>query len=202
MGRYSGFGPHGFEDIEYFMGYGGGGSGYTFGGDIDRRSFAQVSDRALRSFDDAKALFLSHLAKVDTSSGAVTTEIIKFHLVPDMRKRFNKFVKEYGCTGTSRKITKEEQDLINTSRQSLMFFTSVKVTPAAQKAYLEKNVKLAQANAGSSKPGVAINTITATSKSDGVLTDATATVSKKRNASAAELNNGNSSAPPTKKAKA
>lgn len=46
----------------------------------------------------AKKLFLTHLAEVDTSSGPVTTEIIKFHLVPDMRKRFNKFVKEHGCT--------------------------------------------------------------------------------------------------------
>ena len=37
---------------------------------------------------------MKHLASVDTN---VTTEIIKFHMVPDLRKRFNKFVKEYGC---------------------------------------------------------------------------------------------------------
>lgn len=57
----------------------------------------------LRHFDacltvlKAKDIFLKHLASVDTSNGPVTTEIIQFHMVPDLRKRFNKFVKEYGC---------------------------------------------------------------------------------------------------------
>lgn len=46
----------------------------------------------------AKECFLKHLATVDTSNGTVTEEIIKTHLVPDMRKSFSKFVKEYGCT--------------------------------------------------------------------------------------------------------
>jgi hypothetical protein len=35
---------------------------------------------------------------VDTSAGPVTAEIINFHLVPDMKAQFNKYVKEYGCT--------------------------------------------------------------------------------------------------------
>lgn len=48
-------------------------------------------------FYKAKRIFLQHLASVDTSKGPATDEIIKFHLVPDMRKAFNKYVKEYGC---------------------------------------------------------------------------------------------------------
>lgn len=96
--------------------FGYSGSRYSLDGDVDRRSFAAVSDRAMRAqnevrvqahqtskfrafdFPQAKKIFLDHLATVDISGGAVTTEIIKFHLVPDMKKGFNKFVKEYGCT--------------------------------------------------------------------------------------------------------
>lgn len=40
---------------------------------------------------------MEYLATVDTSAGVVTEEIIKFHLVQDMRKEFKKFVEEYGC---------------------------------------------------------------------------------------------------------
>jgi len=150
------------------MGFGR--SRYTFDGEVDRSTFATVSNRAFRAHDDN--LFLNHLATVDTSAGAVTTEIIKFHLVPDMRKRFNKFVKEYGCTATSRKITREEQDKINKTRQSLMQFTSVIVTPAAQKAYLEKNPQKKPTHAsGSATP----------------LADSTSSTSKKRNATDAGL---------------
>jgi hypothetical protein len=57
----------------------------------------QIFDAYTNSLQ-AKNLFLNHLATVDTSGGAVTTELIQFHLVPDMRKRFNKFVKVHGCT--------------------------------------------------------------------------------------------------------
>jgi hypothetical protein len=66
-------------------------------------------------------------------------KIIQFHLVPDMKKAFNKFIKEYGCTtvlallravaathwlvfrfrATTRKITREEQDKINNTRKSV-----------------------------------------------------------------------------------
>lgn len=38
------------------------------------------------------------IANADTSNGIVTEEIIKFHLVPDLRKAFNKWAKENGCT--------------------------------------------------------------------------------------------------------
>jgi len=147
-----------------------------------------VSGRALRAQNEAKTLFLNHLATVDTSGGPVTTEIIQFHLVPDMRKAFNKFVKEYGCTATARKITREEQDKINKTRQSLMQFTSVKVTPAAQRAYLEKKPQ--------KKP-------TAASGSTTPLADSTSSTSKKRNATEASLDTSGarSSALTTAKAK-
>lgn len=46
----------------------------------------------------ARRIFLDHLARVDMTSGPVTAEIIQFHLVPDMKKQFNKFVKDHGCT--------------------------------------------------------------------------------------------------------
>lgn len=81
---------------------------------VDRWSFSQVLDWALarrkmyassmipvlRIIEplQARKLFLAHIAKVDTSSGSVPTEIIKFHLAPHMRKKFNKFMKEHGCT--------------------------------------------------------------------------------------------------------
>lgn len=35
---------------------------------------------------------------MDTSNGKVTEEIIQYHMVPDMRKSFSKFVKTYHCT--------------------------------------------------------------------------------------------------------
>ncbi|KII93366.1 hypothetical protein PLICRDRAFT_87752 [Plicaturopsis crispa FD-325 SS-3] len=168
----------------YDMG-GMGGSRYTFGGDIDRRSFAPVSNRAYQARENAQKLFLDHLATVDTSKGPVTTEIIKFHLVPDMKKSFNKFVKEYGCTATSRKITRAEQDEINKMRKSLMQFTSVRVTPEAQKAYLEKNP---------SKKGAAANAAASTSSgstSSAPLKDVTG---KKRDANQADLEPSSSSA--------
>ncbi|KIM44029.1 hypothetical protein M413DRAFT_373703 [Hebeloma cylindrosporum] len=123
-------------------GYGGGIWGDGMGGDVDRSGFAPVSQRAMNALDSAKKIFLDHLATVDTSRGPVDHEIIRFHLVGDMRKSFNKYVKEYGCTGTSRQLTRAEQDLINKSRKSLLYFTSVKVTPEAQRAYLEKNPHL------------------------------------------------------------
>ncbi|KAF8962866.1 hypothetical protein BDZ97DRAFT_1920201 [Flammula alnicola] len=118
------------------------GGGFGFGGDVNREYFAPVSQRAKNALEDAKKIFLQHLATVDTSNGPVTTEIIKFHLVPDMRKKFNKFVKEYGCTGTSRQITRAEQDLINKTRKSLLHFTSVNVTRQAQDAFLAANPNL------------------------------------------------------------
>ncbi|KAJ4471739.1 hypothetical protein C8J55DRAFT_563418 [Lentinula edodes] len=107
-------------------------------GDNLRANFASVSQRAQKAESDAEAAFLKHLASADTSKGPVTEEIIKFHLVPDMKTRFHKFVKGYGCTATSRKLTREEQDKINKTRKSLMLFTSVTVTLESQKAYLDK----------------------------------------------------------------
>ncbi|KAJ7140831.1 hypothetical protein C8R44DRAFT_761949 [Mycena epipterygia] len=125
---------------------------YGFDGDgINRSSFALVSGRAYKALDQAKSLFLNHLATVDTSAGPVTAEIIAFHLVPDMKKAFNKFVKEHGCTASQRKITREEQDKINKTRKSLMIFSSVTVSPQAQHAYLAKNPQKPTAAAGSSK---------------------------------------------------
>lgn len=42
-----------FYDDIFSHGFGGGGSRYTFAdGDVDRRSFARVSDRAMRAQDD------------------------------------------------------------------------------------------------------------------------------------------------------
>jgi len=104
-----------------------------------------------------------------------------------MRKGFNKFVKEYGCTATARKITREEQDKINKTRQSLMQFTSVYVTPAAQKAYLEKNPQ--------QKPMTASGSTTP-------LADSTSTTSKKRNATVAALDASGSSSSALKTSKA
>lgn len=71
-----------------------------------------------------------------------------------------------------------------------MQFTSVKVIPAAQKAYLDKNphIKQTQPAASASKAGA--------------LADATAATSKKRNISAAGIDSSDSSAPSAKKAKA
>jgi len=119
----------------------------TASGDINRDSFAPVSKRAYDALDNK--VFLEHLATVDTTAGVVTEEVIKFHLVPDMRKQFNKFVGEYGCSATSRQITREEQDKINKSRKSLSHFTSVKVTSEAQKAYLQKNPAAAASTSAS-----------------------------------------------------
>ncbi|KAJ6608439.1 hypothetical protein B0H10DRAFT_2226848 [Mycena sp. CBHHK59/15] len=74
---------------------------------------------------------------VDTSIGAVTTEIITFHFVPDM-KVFNKYVKEHSCITSHRKIMHEEQDKINKTQKL--------------QAYLAKNPSRAKvAMAGSSK---------------------------------------------------
>ncbi|KAF7293816.1 hypothetical protein HMN09_01177400 [Mycena chlorophos] len=134
-----------FDDDLLFGGFGGrggrGGYGYGYGmwddGDI-YAGRAQVSDRAYRALDQAKEIFLKHLASVDTSAGPVKEEIVKFHLVPDMKKAFNKFVKEHGCTPSQRKLTREEQDKINKARKSLMIYSSVTVTQAAQQAYLAK----------------------------------------------------------------
>ncbi|KDR73085.1 hypothetical protein GALMADRAFT_142770 [Galerina marginata CBS 339.88] len=118
-----------------------------------------------RSLLQAKSIFLDHLATVDVSKGEVSHEIIRFHLVPDMRKSFNRYVKEYGCTGTSRQITRTEQDLINKTRKSLLWFTSVKVTPEAQRAYLEKNPHLRKSTAGGSTTTASASTASSASAS-------------------------------------
>ncbi|EKM58537.1 uncharacterized protein PHACADRAFT_252954 [Phanerochaete carnosa HHB-10118-sp] len=59
-------------------------------------------------------------------------------MIPDMRKAFSRFFREHSCKATSRQVTRAEQDKINPTRKSLMWYTSVTVTPAAQKAYVEK----------------------------------------------------------------
>ncbi|KAJ7057642.1 hypothetical protein C8F01DRAFT_1150543 [Mycena amicta] len=147
--------------------FGGGGRGGRYGydfydGDDIYSGRAPVSQRAYKALDDAKEAFLKHLASVDTRAGAVTEEIIKFHLVPDMKKEFNKFVKGYGCTATQRKLTRAEQDKINKTRKSLMIYTSVTVTPTAQQEYLAKNSnKATSSNAvagGSKSAGAAPST--------------------------------------------
>ncbi|KAH8096777.1 hypothetical protein BXZ70DRAFT_314621 [Cristinia sonorae] len=134
-------------------GFGGGLFGYDDG--FSRANFAPVSSRAKNALEDAKRIFLQHLPTVDTSRGPVTTEIINFHLVPDMRKAFNKYVKEYGCHGTSRQLTRAEQDLVNKNRKSLLWYTSVTVTPQAQQAYLQKNPHLAPKPAADAQAPVA-----------------------------------------------
>ncbi|KAJ3509984.1 hypothetical protein NLJ89_g4934 [Agrocybe chaxingu] len=151
--------------------------GFGLGGDVNRSYFAPVSDRAKGALENAKASFLDHLATVDTSKGTVTEEIIKFHLVPDMRKAFNKFVKEYGCTGTSRQLTRSEQDVINKTRKSLMWYTSVIVTPQAQRAYLEKHPNIAKpahisASASTASTSTAVASPSSASASTGPLNDA------------------------------
>ncbi|KAJ7034072.1 hypothetical protein C8F04DRAFT_601492 [Mycena alexandri] len=149
---------HGWMD-PYGIGMRGDPFGYDdFGDGIGRSSFAPVSGRAYKALDQAKSVFLKHLASVDTRAGPVKTEIITFHLVPDMKKEFNKYVKEYGCTASQRKITREEQDKINKTRKSLMVFSSVTVSPEAQQTYLAKNPAAAaskNAEAGSSKSAIA-----------------------------------------------
>ncbi|CAA7264569.1 unnamed protein product [Cyclocybe aegerita] len=151
--------------------------GFGLGGDVNRSYFAPVSDRAKGALENAKAAFLNHLATVDTSKGTVTDEIVKFHLVPDMRKAFNKFVKEYGCIGTSRQLTRAEQDLINKTRKSLMWYTSVIVTPEAQRAYLEKHPNIAKparttASASTASTYTAVASTSTASASTGPLNDA------------------------------
>ncbi|KAF7325216.1 hypothetical protein MKEN_00565900 [Mycena kentingensis (nom. inval.)] len=145
----------------YDIGYSRRGSMYVdpYGDDI-YAGRAPVSQRAYRALDDAKQTFLTHLVGVDTSGGPVTEEIIRYHLVPDMRKAFKDFVKGYGCTATQRKLTRAEQDKVNKTRKSLMVYTSVTVTPAAQQQYLAANPQKAKrqnanAVAGSSKAGAA-----------------------------------------------
>ncbi|PPQ94212.1 hypothetical protein CVT25_006872 [Psilocybe cyanescens] len=138
-----GCGGYDFDDI-FGGGRGRGGRGSHGGlfgvdGDVDRGSFAQVSDRAMSTLSSAKSHFLEHLKTVNTSRGTVSHEIIRFHLVPDMRKQFGQYVKEFGCTATSRQLTREEQDRINKKRKSFIYFTSVTVTHHAQQAYFAKN---------------------------------------------------------------
>ncbi|KZS97518.1 hypothetical protein SISNIDRAFT_546626 [Sistotremastrum niveocremeum HHB9708] len=144
-----------FSDL-FFSGRGRGrssyGGGFGMGGDVDRTGFATVSERAMNAEHTAERLFLDHLATVDTSKGPVTTEIIQFHLVPDMKKRFNNFVKGYGCTATQRQLTRAEQDKINKSRKSLMIYTSVRVTPQAQQEFLAKKAQKTGGAAASAAP--------------------------------------------------
>jgi hypothetical protein len=53
------FDPYGFdEDIGF------GRSRYTFGGEVDRRSFAAVSDRALRAHNDVSIILMSAFRRV------------------------------------------------------------------------------------------------------------------------------------------
>ncbi|KAF8173169.1 hypothetical protein K438DRAFT_2023516 [Mycena galopus ATCC 62051] len=160
---------------------------YGFGGDdlIGRSSFAPVSDRAYRALDQAKAVFLRHLASVDTSAGPVKEEIINFHLVPDMKKEFNKYVKEFGCTASQRKLTREEQDKINKTRKSLMVYSSVTVTPHAQQAYFAKNPSKAPV-AGTSKNATA-GSSKAASAADSAPEPLGTSQSLKRTANAAQL---------------
>ncbi|KAF8876466.1 hypothetical protein CPB85DRAFT_1443837 [Mucidula mucida] len=58
-----------------------------------------------------------------------------------MKTKFNKLVREHGCVPSQRRLTREEQDLVDKTRKSLISYSSVKVTADAQKAYLAKNPK-------------------------------------------------------------
>ncbi|KAF7335650.1 hypothetical protein MVEN_02219900 [Mycena venus] len=160
---------------------------YGYGDDY-RAGFAPVSDRAYRALDDAKTLFLHHLASVDTSAGPVKEEIIKFHLVPDMKKEFNKFVKQHGCTPSQRKLTREEQDKINKTRKSLMIFSSVTVSRQAQQAYLAKNPAKAPVAAASQ------NAVAGNSKAAAAPAPLGTSQSLKRTANAAQLDDASASA--------
>ncbi|KAL8284131.1 hypothetical protein RQP46_004880 [Phenoliferia psychrophenolica] len=129
------------------MGFGFGGyGGYDDMGGHYGRS-APVSNRALGALDNAKSIAKRFIEDADTSKGSATEEIITFHLVPDMRKSFNAWAKEQGCSAKSRQLTREEQDKINKGRKSLMFYTSLTVSAAAQASYLAKHHKPAAAAA-------------------------------------------------------
>ncbi|KIP10532.1 hypothetical protein PHLGIDRAFT_115469 [Phlebiopsis gigantea 11061_1 CR5-6] len=189
---------------------------------VDRRDFAPVSQRAKAAREQvstelvristpsigltrlhANKLFLDFLATVDTSSGPVTEEVCSFHMVTDMRKAFNKFVKGYKCTAKSRQLTREEQDKINPHRKSLMWYTAVTVTPEAQKDYLAKNSAVVEktkdkrvANITAARGSAPSTPVSAQPAQPQV----GASTSKKRSAGDAELQP--KAVPKTKKAKA
>ncbi|KAF7328781.1 hypothetical protein MVEN_02506800 [Mycena venus] len=88
----------------------------------------------------AKGVFLKHLKEVDTSQGPVNEVILKFHLVPEVEIAFGAFVRHYGCTMTTRILTRAEQNAIDPRRKSCDQHTSVLVTPEAQAAFLNKSL--------------------------------------------------------------
>ncbi|KAJ7187005.1 hypothetical protein C8R46DRAFT_1342229 [Mycena filopes] len=84
----------------------------------------------------AKAVFLKHLKEVDASQGPVTQVIIKFRL-PNAQL-FDVFVKQHHCTMSTRIISREEQDAVDPRQKACAQYTSVRVTPEAQAAFLAK----------------------------------------------------------------
>ncbi|KAJ6558277.1 hypothetical protein B0H19DRAFT_1150649 [Mycena capillaripes] len=86
----------------------------------------------------AKDVFLKHLKEIDTSDGPVNQVILKFHLTRDVELAFESFVRHYGCTMSTRIISRAEQDAVDRRQKNCAQYTSVLVTPEAQAAFLGK----------------------------------------------------------------
>ncbi|KAJ7915590.1 hypothetical protein B0H13DRAFT_1999567 [Mycena leptocephala] len=83
-------------------------------------------------------VFLKHLERVDTSQGPVNKVILRFRLNREVELVFNAFVRIYGCTMTTRIISREEQDAVDPRQKNCAQYTSVLVTPEAQAAFLSQ----------------------------------------------------------------
>ncbi|KAJ7650976.1 hypothetical protein FB45DRAFT_997700 [Roridomyces roridus] len=87
-----------------------------------------------------KSAFLKYLREADTSKGAVQKEVIKFHLTPEVESALNEFIESHGCTMSTRIISREEQDRIDSRRKNCAQYTTIVVTPEAQATFM-KNQK-------------------------------------------------------------
>ncbi|KAJ7641608.1 hypothetical protein FB45DRAFT_900614 [Roridomyces roridus] len=139
---------------------------------------SSVDEKTLKK---AEGAFLKFLKDADTSNGPAEEVILKFYLTPEVESAFDELVQGYGCTMSTRIISREEQDAIDSRRKTCAQYTNVVVTPEAQAAFLKDG------KVPSSVPGFASNKSSKSKKAPSVtapLTKRTRKPSPKKAASA------------------
>ncbi|KAJ7638279.1 hypothetical protein FB45DRAFT_863409 [Roridomyces roridus] len=107
-------------------------------------------------FSKAQAAFFTYLSEANTDHGEASKVLLKFQLSAEVESRFKALVEAHGCRMSTRTISRQEQEAIDSRRRrSCSQFTTVYVTPGAQQAYRKAFAPVPQAEEGPLTEGAA-----------------------------------------------